>query len=143
MTEASARRGRVIALDPGTVRIGVAVSDSRRTLAFPRPSISAGDGEVDRCAEAAREEGASTVVVGHPLQLDGSAGDRAGHAEALASALAAGRSDEGGDVVLHDERFTTVSATDRLRDAGVNARRGRSRVDGAAATVLLESWMSS
>ena len=53
------------------------------------------------------------------------------------------RMDEGVDVVLHDERFTTVSATDRLRDAGVNARRGRSRVDGAAATVLLESWMSS
>jgi putative Holliday junction resolvase len=133
----------VIALDPGTVRIGVAVSDSRRTLAFPRPSITAGEGEVDRCAQAAREEGASTVVVGHPLRLDGSAGEGAGRAESLASALAAALAPDGVDVELHDERFTTVSATDRLREAGVDARRGRSKVDGAAATVLLESWMGS
>lgn len=141
--EASARRGRVVAFDPGTVRIGVAVTDSGRTIAFPRPSVTAGDGEVDRCVEVAREEGASMVVVGHPLRLDGTTGAGADHAEALAAAVGAVLSADGIDVVLFDERFTTVSATGRLREAGVDAKRARSKVDGAAATVLLESWMAS
>lgn len=135
--------GRVVALDPGTARIGVAVSDSDRRLAFPRPPLEAGPGEAERCAALAREESASLVVVGHPLRLDGSEGTAAAHADQLAVALRAALEPDDVTVVLHDERLTTVTATSRLLEAGHGARSARGRVDGAAAVVLLESWLSS
>lgn len=143
MTDAGRGAGRVVALDPGTARIGVAVSDTARHLAFPRPPLDAGAGEVARCASLAIEEGATLVVVGHPLRLDGTEGPAAAHADALATALREALGPEGVEVVLHDERLTTVTATSRLRSAGVGAREARGRVDGAAAVVLLESWMSA
>jgi putative holliday junction resolvase len=135
--------GRVVALDPGTKRIGVAVSDSDRRLAVPREPLEAGPGEVARCATLVREEDARLVVVGHPLRLDGTEGPAAAHAEDLAVALGAELAPDHVEVVLHDERLTTVTATARLRDVGHGARTARGRVDGGAAVVLLESWLSS
>jgi putative Holliday junction resolvase len=132
-----------VAFDPGTVRIGVAVSDSGRTLAFPRTAIPAGPDEAARCAAVVREEGAALVVVGHPVRLDGGAGAAARLADLLAASLREVLAPNGIDVVLHDERLTTVTASNRLRDAGFDARAGRDRVDGAAAVVLLESWLST
>jgi putative holliday junction resolvase len=136
-------RGRVVALDPGTARIGVAVSDSDRRLAFPRSPLEAGDGEVARCAGLVRDEGACLVVVGLPLRLDGSLGPAAESATALATALRADLAADGVEVVLHDERLTTVTAATRLREAGRGARTSKGRVDGAAAVVLLESWLGT
>lgn len=135
------RRGRVVAFDPGSTRIGVAVCDAARTMAFPRDPVPAGDGSVARCAALVADEGASTVVVGLPLSLDGSAGPAALGATALAEALRAEL--PGVDVVVHDERLTTVTATQRLRDAGGTSRGSRQRLDGAAAVVLLESWLAT
>jgi putative Holliday junction resolvase len=136
-------RGRVLALDPGAARIGIAVSDSARSMAFPRPPVTAGAGEIERVAMVVREEGAGTVVVGHPLRLDGSVGPGASRAVELADALRGALATDDIEVVLHDERLTTVTATTRLRDAGVDARRARGRVDGAAAVVLLEAWLAA
>jgi putative holliday junction resolvase len=133
--------GRVVALDPGTTRVGVAVSDSDRRLAVPRAPLAAGPGEVERCAALVRAEGGRLVVVGHPLRLDGTLGTSAARAEALAAALRSALAPDGVAVVLHDERLTTVTATARLREAGHGSRTARERVDGAAAVVLLESWM--
>jgi putative Holliday junction resolvase len=143
VTERPRGAGRVVALDPGTARIGVAVSDSKRQLAFPRPTVPAGAGEADRCAAVVREEGAATVVVGHPLRLDGTEGPSADRAAVLAEALGRELAGDGIEVVLHDERLTTVTASARLREAGVEARSARGRIDGAAAVVLLESWLAS
>ena len=143
---ASPRTGRVVALDPGAARIGVAVSDGARTLAFPRPPIPAGAGEAARCAVAVLDEGATVVVVGHPINLDGSEGEAARRAEALAEALRDELNelaDAAVEVVLHDERLTTVTATAKLQEAGLDARAARERVDGAAAVVLLESWLQT
>jgi putative holliday junction resolvase len=135
--------GRVVAIDPGDARVGVAVSDSARTLAFPRPPVAAGDGEVTRLAAVVREEAGAVVVVGHPLRLDGTEGRAAVRAAALAQALTEALDADGVQVVLHDERLTTVTATARLRDAGVTSRDARQRVDGAAAVVLLEHWLGT
>lgn len=143
MTTGERDVGRVVALDPGSTRIGVAVSDSARRLAFPRSPIEGGDGAPARCAALVREEAARLVVVGHPLRLDGTEGPAAEQADALASALRTALALDGVEVVLHDERLTTVTATTRLREAGHGARSARRRVDGAAAVVLLESWLSS
>jgi putative Holliday junction resolvase len=135
--------GRVVAFDPGSVRIGVAASDSGRSLAFPRPPVAAGHGEAERCAAVARDEGARTVVVGHPLSLDGTEGTAAQLACELAATLTELLSPDGIEVVLHDERLTTVTASKRLRDGGVDTRGARGRVDSAAAVVLLEAWMAA
>jgi putative holliday junction resolvase len=143
MTAEGRGPGRVVALDPGSARIGVAVSDSDRRLAFPRSPLEAGPDEVSRCAGLVRELTARLVVVGHPLRLDGTEGPAAARADDLASALRAALDPDGVEVVLHDERLTTVTATSRLREAGHGARTARARVDGAAAVVLLESWLSS
>jgi putative Holliday junction resolvase len=133
----------VVALDPGSVRIGVAVSDSSRSLAFPRPAVAGGPGEAERCAEVARDEEARTVIVGHPIRLDGTEGTAAQLAAELAASLAQLLAPDGIEVLLHDERLTTVTASSRLRDRGVDARGARSRVDSAAAVVLLEAWMGT
>jgi putative holliday junction resolvase len=136
-------RGRVIAFDPGTVRIGVAVTDSARTMAFPRPHLLGGDDLATRCASVVREEQANVVVIGCPLRMDGTSGEAAAAAATLADAVRAALADPAVDVVLHDERLTTVSASKQLRAAGVDVRSSKNKVDGAAAVVLLESWLAT
>lgn len=137
---------RVVALDLGTRRIGVAVSDTGGTMAVPHSVIErSGDASADRArvAEIVSEIGAAMVVVGLPLSLDGSTGQAARAALEEAAALA-----EVLDlpVECHDERLTSVSANRSLTEAGVTGRRRRraraaGAVDQAAATVLLQSWL--
>jgi putative Holliday junction resolvase len=152
---------RVIGIDLGERRIGVAVSDSRRVLASPHSVIvRSGDVGADHRAIAAlvSEFDAGLVVVGLPLSLSGRQGPAAQAASAEASVLEEALEV---DVVLHDERLTTVEA-DRLRRLGSDPigvfgrdqRRSRTRgarpragdrsgmgIDALAATVLLQSWL--
>lgn len=131
--------GRVIGLDLGDVRIGVAVSDPDRTLAVPIGTVLAGAPQDLRAIrELVREHGATAVVVGHPLLLTGERGDRAQRAESFADALRAVL-----DVPVHlqDERLSTVEASRALRAAGRSAREARAVIDASAAAVLLQSWL--
>lgn len=133
----------MVALDLGSRRIGVAVSDSGGMLATPHSVITrAGDPVADRAAIAAvvEEVGAERVVVGLPTSLDGTAGPAALAAEAEARAL---ETFLRVPVELHDERLTTVSANRSLSEAGVKGRKRRSVVDQVAATILLQSWLDS
>ncbi|MGA2528254.1 MAG: Holliday junction resolvase RuvX [Acidimicrobiales bacterium] len=154
---------RVIGIDLGERRIGVAVSDSRRVLASPHSVIKrSGAQSADHRAIAAlvSEFDADLVVVGLPLSLSGQLGPAARAAAAEASVLEAQLEVP---VVLHDERLTTVEADRLLRFASDpalgNTERGRlgprqargsrsgaaSRnrmgIDALAATVLLQSWL--
>jgi putative Holliday junction resolvase len=132
--------GRVLGIDPGAARHGIAVSDSARTLAFPRDAVAADDTAPRHLAALVEEEGAVVVVIGLPLGLDGREGAAAKAArqlgDALVGALAASVA-----VTFHDERLTTVEASRSLRAAGQGSRAQRASIDSAAATVLLESWM--
>jgi putative Holliday junction resolvase len=134
---------RALALDLGTKRIGVAASDAGGVLASPRTTVErSGDRSLDhtRIAKLVEEEEAGVVVVGLPRSLDGSHGPAAelvlGEVAELAAVLPV-------PVVTHDERFTTVTAHEQLRAAGVGGRRRRSVVDQQAATVLLQSWLDA
>jgi putative holliday junction resolvase len=136
--------GRVAALDLGAKRIGVAFSDSGRTLASPWGTIErSGDATRDRGAvvEAVRAVEASVVVVGLPLTLSWDAGsaDRAAldEADELRTLLAP----LGVAVETADERFTTVEAERSLRASGRTGKAARKVVDSAAAMVLLQSWL--
>jgi putative Holliday junction resolvase len=135
--------GRVLALDPGRVRVGVAISDEDGVLASPRAALDAADqkrlvGLVTRLCE---EEEVKRILVGLPLDMSGEAGPPARRAEALAATL---REATGLPVDLVDERLSTVAAHRRLDDAG--HKRGKSRtqaIDGAAAALMLQAWLDS
>jgi putative Holliday junction resolvase len=136
--------GRVVALDLGDRRIGVAYSDSGRLLASPWGVVTrSGDLDRDRTAvlEAITEIGAQTVVVGLPLSLSGANGPAAraalGEVDALRQVL------EPLDITVEtaDERFTTVEAQRSLTKAGVKKKAARAVIDSAAAMVLLQAWL--
>ena len=133
-------------VDLGERRIGVAVSDSARTLASPRCTIErSGDLSADRSRLAAivSEIGAEIVVVGLPVSLDGRRGPAARSAQEEATALAELLRPSGVEVEMYDERFTTVSAGQRLAEAGRKGRSRRSVIDQAAAAEMLQGWLDA
>ncbi|MEI8051192.1 MAG: Holliday junction resolvase RuvX [Actinomycetes bacterium] len=133
--------GRVVALDPGERRIGIAISDSSRTMALVRPALSVTDRVVDDLVQLIDDECATCVVVGLPKALSGSEGSSAQKARVLAGALTDRLGPSSIEVVLHDERLTTVQASQTMRAAGKDSRAQRSSIDSAAAAILLEAWL--
>ena len=134
---------RVVGLDLGARRIGVAVSDSGGVLATPYTVIPrSGDDAADwaRIADVVRELAAEAVVVGLPLSLDGSVGPAATAAEVEAVAL---RQVLDVPVECYDERLSTVSAERSLAASGVKGAARRKVVDQVAAAVLLQSWLDA
>ncbi len=132
---------RVIGIDLGRKRIGVAVSDRTGTIASPLMVIQR-SGSVGRdhqvIARLVADEEAEAVVVGLPLNMNGSAGPAAKAAAAEAKALA---TVVGVPVHTSDERRTTVTADQAMIEAGLNAQERRKRVDKVAAAVLLQHWL--
>jgi putative holliday junction resolvase len=132
---------RVLALDLGSKRIGVAVSDPSETIASPdRVLERSGSRTRDHKAigDLVAEWEAELVVVGLPLSLSGKDGPAARatreEADELAAALTV-------PVELHDERLTTVTASRTLQEAKMTADARRRVVDKVAAAVLLQSWL--
>ena len=134
--------GRILGLDLGDVRIGVAISDPDRRLAVPLGTVHVGrpPGEMRAIADLVRDNDVTLVVIGEPVSLDGVRRARATHAANFADALRAMLTVP---VALHDERFSTVEADRSLRTAGVTGARRRSVVDAAAAQVILQSWLDA
>lgn len=131
--------GRVLGLDLGQARIGVAVSDDRWRVAVPVGTIRTGaPGDVKAIAALVKEHGISRIVVGHPLPLRGGSGEGSDQAERFAEAL---RGFLGIPVDLQDERLSTVQAERELARAGVRGRDRRAVVDQAAATVILQAYL--
>jgi putative Holliday junction resolvase len=140
---ASSAGGRVLGVDVGTVRVGVALSDPSRTLASPLETLRrAKDGsDLDRLAALVVQHEVTEVVVGEPRHLSGASGASARDASAYSEALA-GRI---ADVPVHliDERLSTVTAASHLREGGIDARRQRPVIDQAAAVVILQQFLDS
>ncbi|HKQ68802.1 MAG TPA: Holliday junction resolvase RuvX [Polyangiaceae bacterium] len=131
---------RVAAVDLGKVRVGLAVSDELGLMAHARPPM---DGQnrkklVADLAKLAREEQIGRFLVGWPLDRAGGEGAAATRARSFAHALA---NATGCEVELVDERRSTILATQKLRAAGISARRERALIDGVAASVLLQAWL--
>jgi putative holliday junction resolvase len=137
---ASDRPGRVLGLDLGDSRIGVAISDDERRLAVPLGTIHVGHppGEFEAIRSIAEENGVSLVVLGHPLSMSGDRGLSATRAEGFAEVL---RGLLGVPVELQDERLSTAEANKSLREAGADNRSARRTVDSSAATVILQAWL--
>ena len=135
--------GRIVGIDPGQARIGVAVSDEDRSIAFPRETISAKGGTAvaaGRVREALADDEVSLAVVGLPLRLDGGEGEAARRARAFGEALGEAL---GVEVVYWDERLTTVAAERSLREMGRRGAKQRDVVDQSAATILLQGYLDA
>jgi putative Holliday junction resolvase len=137
---------RILGLDPGERRIGIAISDPTGTLAHPLQVLVRGSREEDFAAIAAlvAEHDVELIVVGWPLSLDGTEGPQARRVARYTDALAACLPVP---VVSWDERFTTAAADEILRQIRGRKRRRRARargqVDAIAAAVILQSYLDS
>ena len=135
------RPGRVLGVDLGSKRVGLAVSDRSGTIASPlsvlqRTKSVKHDHEVIR--RIVEEEECERVVVGLPLSMDGSVGKAAKAALAETKQLA---TVVGVPVETYDERLTTVSADRAMMEANMNAQARRKVVDKVAAAVMLQAWI--
>jgi putative Holliday junction resolvase len=133
-------RGPVLALDYGTRRIGIAVSDEAAQFAFPAGFLACRGRERDLGAlrELIAERSIRHVVVGLPLHMDGRRGETAVAAEKFANAIA---EMTGLPVEMLDERWTTREAERALRESPRGRKKRRGAVDSAAATLLLRSYL--
>lgn len=133
---------KIMAIDLGDVRTGVAYSDptgliAGRAFTITQPSPARLLDEL--CGEIEREQ-PDRVVLGLPLNMNGTEGERAQKSRALAGEL---RARTGADVVLWDERGTSVTANRILSDAGKKRGKQRARVDAVAASLILQSYLDS
>jgi putative Holliday junction resolvase len=132
---------RALGIDPGSKRIGIAVSDRSGTIASPLTVLQRSRSrqhDLQQIAALVRDEEADVVVVGLPLNMDGSHGRAARLAIDEARRLA---TVVGVPVEMHDERRTTVSADRSMLEAGLDAPARRQRVDKVAAAIMLQSWL--
>ena len=132
---------RILALDVGDVRIGIAVSDQTRTIAQPLEVLRrVGYGPDSRHILALCEKyDTRDVLLGLPLNMDGTCGTQAQKAQAFGKVL----SDAGLNVFYMDERLTTVTAEQTLINGGVRREDRRQHVDKLAATVILTQWLAT
>lgn len=132
------RIGRIMAIDPGEKRIGVAVADRRTGVAVPLRTLEAGPDPVETVSRLAEEEGASELVVGVAVSLSGAIGPQGLRGRELAEALARRL-----DLPVHtwDERLTTAEARRRAAPGGRKRRKGD--LDAAAAAIILQAYLDS
>jgi putative Holliday junction resolvase len=133
-------RGRHMGLDVGDRRIGVALSDETATLASALRTLARTGARKDAAAlaELARDHEVVAVVVGLPLNMDGSRGPQAQKVLAFVDGL---RRRLDVPIVLRDERLTTVEAEEKLREAGLGWKERKRVVDQAAAVVILQEYL--
>ena len=133
-------RGRRIAFDYGDVRIGVAISDPDSILSSPLTTLSTGDPKLfKQIAELVAEHEPVAVYVGDPINLSGESSASAQKARAFADDV---HSEFSIPVTMIDERLSTVSATNAMRESGINSKDARSRIDMAAAVAILEQGIA-
>lgn len=135
---------RVLGLDLGTKTCGVAVSDS---LGIPhaREEFRFPDKAYKRCMEhvleLAHKEGITLIALGYPLNMDGTAGESAHRSERFKEELL--KADPSLEVVLVDERLSTVEADDALFEANLRSRKRKKVIDQQSAVIILERYLDS
>ena len=132
--------GRVLGVDPGTVRIGLALSDPLRTIASPLSILkitSLKDGARKIVAHA-KEHEVQLIVIGMPLLLSGAEGASAEMAKELAELV---RRRTNIPIETFDERLTSKSAENSMHAAGLDSRAQRGRLDSVAAALMLQAYL--
>lgn len=132
--------GRVLALDVGERRIGVAMSDAGGVMAMPLTTLKAEPRQraLSQIAALVQEHKVDHVVVGLPLTMSGEIGPQAQLIQEFAAQLAAVL---GHTVQLFDERLTSVVAEQLMRDLGIKPEKRKARIDEIAATIILQDYL--
>ncbi len=129
-----------LGIDHGDARIGIAATDEFGILAHPVETIDVARADpIERIAQLAAQRGIGTLVVGLPVRMDGTEGTAAEKVRAFAEKLRQRLPDI--PLVFIDETLTTTAASQKLRQAGRNAKRQKSVIDQAAAVEILNEWM--
>ncbi len=133
----------ILAVDLGDARTGIAVSDKGEGFAFPRTVINEWNKDklIEKILLEAEMAGAEKIVVGLPKNMDGSLGFKAQECTELADKIRAGFN--AGEVVMWDERCTTVSAHHALNATNTRGKKRKAVVDAVAATMILEDYLRS
>ena len=130
---------RVLALDHGSRRVGVAIGETETGLAFARPALIRRNAQRDLEAVAGlvREEGVELILIGLPLKMDGTEGRQAAAARAFGERLA----EIGPEVAYGDERLSSWQAGQELQAAGRRPARRSGELDSAAARLFLQQYL--
>jgi putative Holliday junction resolvase len=133
---------RILAIDPGKVRLGLAVSDADRKIASPLTTWTRRDLEQDRrfLKQTIDDEQIGLIVIGLPVHTTGREGVEAAKAREFGAWLA---KLSGVPVVFYDERFTSQEAESALWDAGLSHKRRKARRDRVAAQILLQAYLEA
>lgn len=128
---------KIMALDVGTKRIGIALSDYLQVIATPHSFISRTpeDKAIEEINKIAKENRVEKIVVGIPINMDGSFGFQAEDCKEFSQKLV------GFDIILEDERLTSEEAEQRLRSRKVDFRKNKGLVDMESACVILEQYL--
>lgn len=131
---------KIMSVDLGKARTGIALSDESESFAFPREVIIEYNEErlIERVANKAKELDAALIVVGHPKNMDGSEGSRAEECAAIAKKI---EEKSGIETILWDERCTTVSAHTALNYTNTRGKKRKETVDAVAAVMILEDYL--
>jgi len=132
---------RLLGVDHGSRRIGLAIGETETGLAFARPALRRRNeaDDLDAIATLAAEEGVQLVVIGLPRNMDGSEGPQAAAARAFGDQLAARRL----VVIYRDERLTSWEASERLSAAGRRPDRSAGELDSTAACLILQEYLDA
>ena len=130
---------RVLGVDVGTVRVGIAVSDASGTVASPHATLPAGDDLIDRLTDLTHDLACETVVVGLPRGMSG----RDTASTQMAREVAHQLTQRGLDVQLWDERLSSAEAERVLLDAGRRRSQRRTERDRVAAAIMLQGWLDA
>lgn len=133
----------IMSVDLGDARTGIAVSDIGEGFAFPRTVINEWNKDklIEKILLEAQNAGAEKIVVGLPKNMDGSLGFKAQECTELAEKIRSGF--KNGEVVMLDERCTTVSAHHALNATNTRGKKRKAIVDAVAATMILEDYLRS
>jgi putative Holliday junction resolvase len=133
---------RLLGVDYGSVRVGLAVTDPDRKIAFPLATYTRRDRDQDAAyfRRMVQEEEIAALVVGLPVHLSGREGQKAGEARAFGRWLG---EVTGLPVVFWDERFSTAEAEGFLWEAGLTHKRRKARRDRVAAQILLQAYLDA
>lgn len=132
---------RILGVDLGTRRIGLAVADAEIRIARPFATLARGtslDEDAAALGRVCEEQSVVELVVGLPVEARGNEGEMAAAARAWGAAIAERL---GLPVVLRDERLSSFEAETRLRDRGISSKDRRGMVDQEAAAVILQGWL--
>ncbi|MCI8554436.1 MAG: Holliday junction resolvase RuvX [Clostridiales bacterium] len=133
---------RILSVDFGVARTGLAICDSSERLASPVGTLFQKDRErlLEQVTEKVEELGAGAIVVGHPRNMDGTRGESARLAEDFAQRL---QTRTGLSVTLWDERLTTVSAIGFLNQTDTRGKKRKQVVDTVSAVIILQDYLDS